>query len=381
MVLAYFYGWYNMGQWSGAEMIDRPAEPYDSADRGAMSRQISQAQSAGIDGFVMSWFGPDEPYTTGVFQGLLDQSGAQGFHAAVDVDMGQGFIGTTDAAVNALNFAVNTLGSHPAYLRYNGKPVIFFWNQFRFTPAQWNDIRNAVDPNHNSIWIAEGNGLQYIGPFDGLNLYNIAWSGNPTGTNATWSSRTKNAGGIFVATAMPGFDESRLGRSNAVVRDRGDGYYLRASFAGAVASNSHMIIITSWNEFQENSYIEPSANYGTTYLDIARELISSYKASGSVPAAPAPPSGYDSSLSGVATPPTTSPTGVFAAPTTSLNVRQGPGTSNAIIGRAAFPNQYPLLGKNADSTWFLVDTGSVQGWISAGFSTVVGDINAVPVVG
>src|SRR5512133_3936838 len=65
MVLAYYYGWFNMGQWSGPEMIDRPAEPYDSADRGAMSRQIGQAQSAGIDGFVMSWFGPDEPYTTG----------------------------------------------------------------------------------------------------------------------------------------------------------------------------------------------------------------------------------------------------------------------------------------------------------------------------
>jgi len=377
MVLAYYYGWFNMDQWNGPEMIDRPAEPYDSTDRGAVSRQIGQAQSAGIDGFVMSWFGPDEPYTTGNFQGLLDQSAAQGFRAAVDVDMGQGFLSTTDSVTNALHYAVNTLGNHSAYLRYNGKPVIFFWNQFRFTPGQWNEIRNAVDPDHNTIWIAEGDALAYIGVFDGLNLYNIAWSANPASTNASWSTRTRNAGGIFVGTAMPGFDESRLGRGSApVVRGRDNGNFLRASFAGAAAANPHMIIITSWNEFPENSYIEPSANYGTMYLDIARELIASYKASGTVPAVPAAP--VNSAASNI---PTTSPTGVFAAPTVSgLNVRQGPSTGTAIIGRTSYPNQYPLLGRSADNSWFVVDYGGGQGWVSAQYANVNGDVNAVPVV-
>lgn len=55
-VLAYFYGWFNTDQWNDPNLVDRPAEPYNSADGGVMARQISQAQSAGIDGFVMSWF-------------------------------------------------------------------------------------------------------------------------------------------------------------------------------------------------------------------------------------------------------------------------------------------------------------------------------------
>lgn len=382
MVLAYFYGWFNSGQWGAGELIDRPAEPYDSADRGVMSRQISQAQSAGIDGFVMSWFGPGEPYTSSVFGGLLDQAAAQGFKAAVDIDMGQGFLSTVDEARNAVNHAIHSYGNHPGYLRYNGKPVIFFWKQQRFSPQQWAEIRNAVDPNHDSIWIAEGNALGYIGVFDGLNLYNIAWSGNPAGTNATWSSRVKNAGGIFVATAMPGFDESRLGRGEAVVRDRGNGSYFRASFSGAVASNPHMVIITSWNEFFENSHIEPSANYGTQYLDLAREMIGQYKASGSVPAAPAAPAdGGQAAPTDPQIPPLAEGQPGAAPRIANLNIRQGPSTDTRVVGRAAAPNVYPLIGKNANASWYQIDFGGGQGWIAAQYADVRGDINAVPVTG
>ena len=372
LVPAYFYGWFNSGQWGDGQLIDRPAEPYDSANGGVMARQISQAKSARIDGFVMSWFGPDEPYTTGVFHGLLDQAAAQGFSAAVDVDMGQGFIGTTDSALNTLSYAINTLANHPAYLRYDGKPVIFFWKQQRFTPAQWAEIRNQVDPDHNTIWIAEGAATEYIGVFDGLNLYNIAWSGNPAGTNAIWAARTKRAGGYFVATAMPGFDESRLGRGNPVVRGRGDGDYFRRSFAGAVASGPHMVIITSWNEFFENSHIEPSQAYGSFYLDLAREMIGQYKASGTV--AP-PPGGAPDAPAGP-----TSPTGVLAAPTAStLNVRAAPTTDAEQVAQVGYPNTYPLLARTADSAWYLIDFGGGQGWISAAYARYQGDINAVPV--
>ncbi len=371
-VLAYFYGWFNVDQWNDPQLVDRPAEPYNSADGGVMARQIGQAQSAGIDGFVMSWFGPDEPYTTGVFHGLLDQAAAHGFRAAVDVDMGQGFLSTVESAQNAVSYAVHTLANHPAYLRYDGKPVIFFWKQQRFSPAQWREIRAQVDPDHNTIWIAEGDALAYVGVFDGLNLYNIAWSGNPAGTNASWASRTMSRGGYFVATAMPGFDESRLGRANPVVRSRGNGDYFRRSFAGAAAANPHMIIITSWNEFPENSHIEPSQQYGTFYLDLAREMIAAYKSGASVPAGPA---------GGAAGPaPAESPTGVFAAPAVStLNVRQGPSTDTEILGRVGAPNRYPLLARNADASWYLIDFGGGQGWVSATYARAEGNLDAVPV--
>jgi hypothetical protein len=374
-VLAFYYGWFNGETWGSGQLSDRPAETYDSSDRGAMARHISQAQSAGINGFVMSWFGPDEPYTTGNLFGLLDLAGAQGFQVAADVDMSSTWMNTTESALNAMRHAMSSVVTHGAYLRYDGKPVIFFWNQNRFSAAQWREIRAQVDPDHTTIWIGEGASVP-MPVFDGRHLYNVAWSRNPAGTNATWANRTKNAGGYFVATAMPGFDDSLMGRGDAtVVRNRNNGDYFRQSFAGAAAANPHMIIITSWNEYFENSHIEPSQTHGTLYLDLARELIASYRATGTVPVSPS---------GGVTTqaPAVTSPTGVFAAPTVAaLNVRQAPTVEAERITQVNSGNRYPLLGKNGDGTWWLIDYGGGQGWVFAEYTTVEGDLNAVPVVG
>ena len=39
-----------------------------------------------------------------------------------------------------------------------------------------------------------------------------------------------------------------------------------------MASSPDALGIISWNEFSENSHIEPSKNYGTQYLDILSQI-------------------------------------------------------------------------------------------------------------
>jgi hypothetical protein len=373
LVLAFYYGWYNGGTWADGRLIDRPAEPYDSGDRGAMARQIGQAQSAGIDAFVMSWYGPDNAINTAIFESLLDQAASQGFFIAADVDLGSAeFNATPEATLNTLRYLIANLIHRPAYLRYEGKPVIFFWNQGRFTAQQWTDIRAQVDPNHDTIWIAEGDALQYLGVFDGLCLYNIAWSRNPTATAANWAQNVARRNAYWVATAMPGWDDSRMGRGDAAfITARQDGAFFRNTFNAAAASNPHMLIITSWNEYFENSYIEPSQVYGTFYLDLARELIAAYKAGGAPPTAPA----------GGAVPGPQTSAGLVAIPITStLNVRQAPSPDAARVAQVTLNNRYPLLARNADGSWWLIDYGGGQGWIAAQYARYEGgDINALPV--
>jgi hypothetical protein len=283
-VLAFYYTWYSSDTWSGGKTSDVAAQPYNSTDPAAIARHVDQARGAGIDGFIASWYGPDggvNNQTQSNFLQLLDIASARGFHAAVDVETYSPFFGDTAAVANALSYAINTLGAHPAYLRYGGKPVLFFWANNRFSPDEWAAIRAQVDPNHTSLWIAEGTSTQWLSVFDGLHLYNVAWSSDFAATAAKFARLARDMGKLWVGTAMPGWDDTRVpGRAGAYAKDRAGGQFYRASFAGAAASAPDMLAITSFNEWMEGSQIEPSVSYGNTYLDLTRELVGAFRAGG-----------------------------------------------------------------------------------------------------
>jgi hypothetical protein len=296
LVLAFYYAWYDENTWSPDKVPDMPVVTYRSADRTTIERHVREAKGAGIDALVQSWYGPGTNQTESNFAMLLDEAQKQGLQATVALEVTSPFMPSTGSMIDGLEYLVATHAAHPAFLRYGGKPVILFWRQQHLTVERWADIRSQLDPNRNTVWLAEGYHPEYLAVFDGLHLYNITWVVN-TNPEYTASKMRKliddyvaEHGGAryWVATAMPGYDDTHVeGRANTYRYPRSPEYY-RRTWEAAMASMPEMVIVTSYNEWREGTMIEPSVTYGTTYLDLTRELAAAYKGVEQPTATPAP---------------------------------------------------------------------------------------------
>lgn len=300
LVVAHYYSWYDMDAWSAGITSDLPVQLYVSADAAAMAEHVDQARAAGIDAFNVAWLGPRNP-TDWNLGTMLPLAASRGISLAVGFETDSPFLGSREAVVSGLRYAMDTHMSQPGYLRYEGRPVIFFWRLEAIpadgsgSPAEaWRSVRDEVDPNREMLWIGEGDRFEFLQVFDGIYPYSIAWSRNVLGTLNSYGARTRQQAAalgtrkLWVATVMPGYDDLLTGRSGALRRDRASGAYYDETWQAATASGADWIIITSWNEWVEGSQIEPSRSYGNAYLELTHGWAQSWKGVAAGPLEPDP---------------------------------------------------------------------------------------------
>src|SRR5258708_28012902 len=81
--------------------------------------------------------------------------------------------------INSIKYLLDNWANGPNYLRINDRPVLLFvdmnrpWGNDGAALAGWARIRAATDPDHKTIWMAEGLTTAYNPLFDGLCLYRL----------------------------------------------------------------------------------------------------------------------------------------------------------------------------------------------------------------
>ena len=169
----------------------------------------------------------------------------------------------------------NRYGTNPAF-DILGEPVVIWAGTWKFSR---DDIARAVGPVRDELAL-----LASEQSLDGYDRVNDLVDGNAY----YWSSvdpdrHTKYRekldamsdavhadNGLWIAPAAPGFDARLLGGTSLVPRR--NGATLRERMDGALASGPDAIGLISWNEFSENTHVEPSLNFGATYLEVLADI-------------------------------------------------------------------------------------------------------------
>lgn len=275
LVLAHYYIWFTPGSWARAK-TDLPLNgTYSSDDAEIMRQQVRQAKRVGIDGFIVSWKHTDA--LTPRLAALTRIAAQEHFKLALTyqgLDFNRVPLPVEQITAD-LSWFSGTYGNDPVFDIF-GKPLVVLTGTPALTPEE---VAAIAAPTRGRLLLLasekNSDGYERIASFVDGNLY--YWSSVDPGTYQAYDEKLAGLGsvvhahgGLWIAPAAPGFDARLVGGSSVV--ERRGGQTLRREWAAAAASDPDAIGLISWNEFSENTHVEPSRNFGYEYLQVVADL-------------------------------------------------------------------------------------------------------------
>lgn len=274
-VLAYYYIWFDVKSWDRAKTDYPLLGRYSSDDAAVMRQHIQWAKEAGIDGFIVSW------KSTEKLNRRLDQlvklAEEENFKLAIiyqGLDFDRNPL-STNQVDSDLGYFIDRYATNSVFNLF-GKPMIIWSGSWKFSVTEIQQI--VTNKRDRALILAsEKNVADYQRLADIVDGNAYYWSSVNPATHPGYSEKlaamgdaVHEKGGLWIAPAAAGFDARLIGGTTVV--ERQDGETLRIEMDSAIQSAPDAIGLISWNEFSENSHIEPSQTYGKRYLQVLAEV-------------------------------------------------------------------------------------------------------------
>ncbi len=278
-VLAHYYIWWERSRWINGPYVDFPTlGNYSSSDSAVVRQHIILAKSAGITGWIVSWNGNEQ--RNKALSVLVSQAENENFrfiiwYESLEGDGNRRSISTVHAD---LEYLIREYSRKKSFQIFRDKLNAILGQSENYSDQELLDIKMKYG-SQLLILGSEKDAASYEkrgSYFDGDYYY---WSSvdpytheNYLGKLRLMSDTIHKRGGIWIAPVTPGFDNTPVGGSRIIPRKEGE--TLIVEYDAALSSNPDAISIISWNEFGENTYIEPSIKHGNYYLVLLSTLIS-----------------------------------------------------------------------------------------------------------
>ncbi|WP_225447077.1 endo-1,3-alpha-glucanase family glycosylhydrolase [Streptacidiphilus sp. PB12-B1b] len=275
-LFAYYYIWFSPNSWRRAKLDYPLAGDYSSGDPAIVKQQIESAKAAGIQGFIVSW--KDTAQNDSRLQLVMRIAAQEKFKLAMiyqGLDFQRKPLPASEVGKDFQTFETK-YAPNPVFYKIGGKALTIWSGTWEFSAAA---VRSVTSPVTGRLLVL--NTQKSVSAYDQIASYTDGdayyWSSVNPQTDAGYPKKLQQMAaavhahhGYWIAPFAPGFDAELVGGTGTVPRD--DGRTLRTEYAAAVGSSPDMLGLISWNEFSENSYVEPSKKYGYFYLDAVAQL-------------------------------------------------------------------------------------------------------------
>jgi len=312
LVGAYYYPWYGPGRnhWQDGYAEHPTQGEYDSADKKVINQHIDWAAGHGIDFFAVSWWGigshedqvlKDELLNSPMrdeiqFAVLYESAGLlPASNDSIDLDSPD----TLQKLLDDFKYIQDTYFDDPHYLKIGDRPVVFIYLTRIFTGdvgGAFSALRGALRSRGSEVYLvgdevywsnAPSLGSSHIQAFDAITAYNMHTSDTDIADNfsqkvqnefTTWKATADSLGVAFVPNTLPGFDDTNVRpEANHPPIPRSVGLFEQQIdiALSLLDPQINMFMITSWNEWHEDTSIEPAQEFGLEYLEALQRKLDS----------------------------------------------------------------------------------------------------------
>jgi Phosphoesterase family/Glycosyl hydrolase family 99 len=274
-LFAYYYIWFNAGSWNRAKTDYPVLGRYSSDDRDVMRKHVQWAKRAGIGGFIVSW--KSTPVLNRRLKRLAEVAEAERFKLLV-IYQGLDFERKPLPATRVrhdIDVFIKRYAKARAFDVFE-RPLVVWSGTWRFTRSE---IASVTRRSRRSLLVlaSERNVEGYRRVADLVDGNAYYWGSVDPSTYpgypeklAAMGHAIHGRGGLWIAPAAPGFDARLVGGSSVV--ERRNGATLRTQLDAATRSAPDAIGLISWNEFSENTHVEPSERHGSHYLNVVADV-------------------------------------------------------------------------------------------------------------
>jgi hypothetical protein len=263
---------------------------YSSGDAGVIEKQIKKAKDFGISGFVVDWYGNNRKDFDQNYAVMQASAANADFKVALMYDEPKGQPeDSTQQAIVALDYAHDRYigpGAETgrAYLRYNGRPVIFVWPNSQRT--NWDAVRRHVNEwEIQPVLIMRFNSTTYPQAFDGFYAWVDAGEEGWAADGRNWGKsyldgfykamRRDYPGKILVTAAWPGFDDSKASWGSHRKIDERCGRTFQDTLTEFYHNDTPehpipFLLIETWNDYEEGTAVERGIPHCSTQTSTSK---------------------------------------------------------------------------------------------------------------